>query len=221
MDTAIVDNLFSVGFNNEFIDSLTAKYIGETVDKNSVDELKDIVKAFEYYHKYQEEKKKQEEEEKKQEFIKKETEKTLHLYDEMWKEIPTMSISSLSMHMNIEINGKKIKCLLDTGAMSNIISTKLVKELKLESFVDYSNTREYVGVGTNKSVGFIPYIVVKLDDITECPICVTVMDNNTSNEFILGLAFMRWYRVILDISKNKMTLENKDIKIIMDERDYK
>jgi hypothetical protein len=146
-----------------------------------------------------------------------EKDKTKHLWDEHYNDdaVSTMFDSHTAMFLPLEICGKKVECLVDTGAQINIISEKLVKELKLESLVDKSYKTTVKGVGEQKTCGVIPYIIVKLNDsklgAIEVPMYFIVMNSQVETDIIIGLPFMRTHQVILDYAKCTMKLAGREV----------
>lgn len=148
-------------------------------------------------------------------------EKTAHLWDLHMNnsQVEMMSKYSVSMHITLNIYGKDIECLLDTGSMLNIISKKIVDELKLQSFVDESIQKNITGVGKNKSLGFIPYISTNMKDVHghmfEIPFGFDVMDSKTLDKIILGLPFMMIYQVQLDFKNRCLYIGDRKVNFII------
>jgi hypothetical protein len=155
-------------------------------------------------------KNKQDNNKNKEDSNRKEIIKTEHLWVSADENIMPMLYCRTSIYLTIEICGRKVKCLLDTGAQNNIITRTLVNELQLDSFVDNSYKCKVVGVGTSEITGIIPYIEVTIDKV-HCPLYFNVMDKVGSFEAILGLPFMMFYKVQLDFGTNKMKIMGQSV----------
>lgn len=130
-------------------------------------------------------------------------------YDE---DIAHLMVGSYSIYVDFECKGKRIKCLFDTGAQSNIMSTKLVSELNIEDHVDTTTKTEFRGVGGNPETtnGFIPYLQLEFGNYT-FPTCFEVIKANMPYDCIIGILFMRTYGVCIDFDKNCMRIGNNNI----------
>lgn len=142
----------------------------------------------------------------------KQLQKTEHLWISADEQIMPMLYCRTSIYLTIELCGRKIKCLLDTGAQNNILKQSIVDELKLQSFVDYGYKTKIIGVGENqsKSEGLIPYIECTIGSVN-VPLYFQIMEKVTSYDAILGLPFMLFYRVQLDFATKKMKLMGTDV----------
>lgn len=139
---------------------------------------------------------------------------TSHLYDMAEDEIAPMLYSRSSLYLSINLVNKKIDALIDTGAETNIISKKIVDELGLNEYVDISQQGNIKGVGTSRSHGMIPYLEIRIDDIS-CPLCFTVLDTSINIDMIIGLPFMQFYNINLNFEKRVINIMGKDIKMFI------
>ncbi len=122
-----------------------------------------------------------------------------HLH-ELAEEIAPMVYSRCSLYLEVTIGEKKVHALVDTGAETNIISKELVDKLGLHEFIDRTQQGQVKGVGTLNSSGVIPYLEIKIDNVS-CPLCFTVLDSIAQKDMIIGLPFMLFYQVKLDFEK--------------------
>lgn len=130
---------------------------------------------------------------------------TAHLWEHAEATMPEMIYSKPSMFMEVEINGKKIDCLVDTGAESSVITESIVKELGIGDFVDTSSKGQMSGVGTSQITGIIPCIEAKINGASfETPLFVMP---NGIKYLIIGAPFMMKYQMVIDC-KNREYLIN-------------
>ncbi|AYV78854.1 MAG: hypothetical protein Edafosvirus39_7 [Edafosvirus sp.] len=130
--------------------------------------------------------------------------------------IPGMIFNRSSIHIMIKIGNTDIKCCIDTGAECNIISEALATKLNLPHLLD--NTVEGVisGVGESKTIGIIPYIEIKIGDVSYAT-TFTVMENKLF-DMIIGMTFLFYYDAVIDLKKRIINIKGKDVKLIVDYR---
>jgi hypothetical protein len=133
------------------------------------------------------------------------------LWDKCEDNIMEMFICKTSIYIEVKINGEQIKCLLDTGAQINVIDIDIIKKLKLDNIIDTRYKNKIIGVGgTCEVIGHIPYIDIELPNGKLCSITIQVV-NNKSDKMILGLPFMLFYNVIMNMKTRKITLMDEEI----------
>lgn len=142
-----------------------------------------------------------------------------HLWDLAYETFQPMITSRCSVYIALKLNGKNIKCLLDTGAEDNIISKKLINELNLESMIDIRVHGNAIGVGVNKIEGIIPYVELEMENGVGCPVSLSVMNISLLNsEIILGLPFMMFYNVVLNFEKRTASIMGHNFNLIVIDR---
>ena len=140
-----------------------------------------------------------------------------NLWDIAEEEIAPLVVSHCAIYINAHIDDKLIPCLIDTGATTNVIFDDIVKNFGLESYVDTQEEGVARGVGSCKIVGKIPYIEMKIGDISVgLNFSVLQRSNNTANDYILlGLPFILFYKLKLDFEKKKIYMMNHEIDMIV------
>jgi len=108
------------------------------------------------------------------------------------------------LYINCRLNGCDVKAFVDSGAQVSVITRSLAEEIGLERILDERFNGTAVGVGTTQIVGkvhcsqleiagnFFPHSFSVLQDLKK--------------ELILGLDFLKRYRVMLDMKNNKFCL---------------
>lgn len=145
------------------------------------------------------------------------------LYDKLEdsSRVFSMYASKCSIHIELELNGKKVKFLLDTGAQMNVISESLIKKLNLTLPIDKEYKGKVLGIGSGNIVGFIPFTTGLLFDdkrnSTPIDLCIHVI-NSDSELAILGLGFMLTYGIELDFYNRCIRYNGKTYKYVLDEK---
>lgn len=149
--------------------------------------------------------------------IKDKRKETAYLWKLADENIAPMLYSRCSIYIDMFINDIKVRCLLDTGAESNVISKKLVDELDISYAMDDTRGGNIEGVGGQQTKhGTIPYFELKTHNNVICPVNLTVIDYN--EQIILGLPFMMFYHIKLDFENRKASIMGDDLDMIIVER---
>jgi hypothetical protein len=153
--------------------------------------------------------------------INNEIQKTFDLANE---HIPEMLFPTKLITLNGKIKDIPIKILIDTGANSNCIYKKKIIQAGLENIIDETAKSVVAGIQSNKETfGKIWYTDIELEIITPeknksyamLGINLIVIDDEnkeTPFDLILGLNFMKSYKMNIDFLTNTITL-NGNIKL--------
>lgn len=187
--TTIYDRLTSLGIHDDEITNLRDTF-GDALDE---DMLQDVLRNL--------------------------TEPKNALIDELHRQgdaILSMQVSRCSLYLTVNINGKDVDCLLDTGAQTSVIDNKLVEELGIGDYVDRRYVGTMQGVGEGKIIGIIPYIETSIDGLV-CQMCFTVLENERgiTKTCILGLPFMLYYQTSLDFEKRTIKIQGIEKKLFI------
>ena len=112
---------------------------------------------------------------------------------ELWDhrdEILPMTCSQYRINVMLMINNVPTKCLLDTGAQTNIITFDEVKRCNIMQFVDNKSSMPMKGIGgIQQTYGYIPYIEATINNI---PIGMDfeVVNKSIGFNVILGLPIL-------------------------------
>lgn len=130
-----------------------------------------------------------------------------HYYDLAETEnISLMSYGGYAIKFDMNIDGRIIKCILDTGCQVNCISDEVIDRLNLHEYVDTSIIGNAKGVGgIVKTSGFIPYLPVRVGEYI-LPSCFVVTNMGCDCECLVGILFMRFYNILIDFANNSITI---------------
>jgi DNA damage-inducible protein 1 len=130
-------------------------------------------------------------------------------YEMAYDVIPEMFIPVNMIFVNASINNKPIKIMFDTGASTSIISTKTVKYLDMENFVDPRGSCIHQGIGTELSPGMLWFVELNIDS-NMFPVKLSVTNTDFGDfDMILGIDFMRSYKANINFTSNMITLNGK------------
>jgi predicted aspartyl protease len=121
----------------------------------------------------------------------------------------------LSAYLLVELNGHKIKCLIDTGSQSTLISENLVKKLGISNFIDKNTKIGIGGLGNSKiKCKKIHFMKIFIEN-DEYPINFYVLDK-CINDIVIGLNFLIKNNGIIDIKNKKIKLNDKEYQLIFE-----
>lgn len=128
--------------------------------------------------------------------------------DTFFKEFETQGVHRVSLlhdgtaeqhdctYIDIVVNKVHVRAILDSGAPSNIISSKFVKRLKLAPDLDYQQEFGTAGPNTTRAKGAYSSLPLKFGRLIVTAPAI-VLDNN-SYDILIGTSFMHKYGTIMD-----------------------
>lgn len=123
---------------------------------------------------------------------------------------PELQFNPELLLLNININGKQLKAVFDTGAQITIISENKAKELGLEQFIDKTHKIEIRGVGKNTTIGIIHLYNISINE-QQYPISMHVYPGaSLPADMLFGLDNMMRLRAIIDVF-NKQVIFGENI----------
>ena len=145
-------------------------------------------------------------------------------FDFAHEHIPEMLFPTKLITLNGKIKDIPIKILIDTGANNNCMYKTKIIQAGLENIIDKNAKTIVTGIQSNKETcGKIWYTDIELEIITAeknksyamLGLNLTVIDDEnkeTPFDLILGLNFMKSYKMNIDFLTNTITL-NGNIKL--------
>ena len=113
------------------------------------------------------------------------------------------------MKIDVQINGKEVKGLIDSGATISLIKSSLVKDLKINNI---DNESKYItSLGNNRiSVSGLIDITVNIFGIEMMAEFLIVNDENIGNDLILGMNFLKKNKFAINMNKGRITITKQD-----------
>ena len=136
--------------------------------------------------------------------------------DEQWlhpeKEIYELRINKITAaKCELEVNGKIIRAIVDTGAATNIITNKLRKRLNIpiregsNAIFSMANGNKVTPLGKVR-------VEVEIDEDMIVPIIAHVIESG-KEDLLLGSEWFADMKGNIDFDKKKLTIKHKDEKI--------
>ncbi len=142
------------------------------------------------------------------------TEKEQHLKnirEYVSTECPELFFQVSLIFIDVNVEQQPIRAFVDTGAQSSLISSKTVEKLGWGDLVDPHFAGIARGVGQSKILGRILMAPMKIGE-TVYPCQFNVLENDIADgayDILIGIDFMRRYRVSLSMANNTMTIPDQ------------
>lgn len=137
--------------------------------------------------------------------------------------------TNTNLYMRIQINGKQVCALIDTGADNSKISDNLALQLDILRFIDYDKRKIALGLGSVISIGQIPPIPIRFESFdavsdkkqsTTLFVSFEVLKESRVNVLLLGSDFFTYYGCYLDFKSKSIDIQlDPPCKYSLEERE--
>lgn len=118
------------------------------------------------------------------------------------------------LYVSCTLNEVPLKAFVDTGAQMTVMSVRCAEKCALLQKVDPRFRGVAAGVGVARLAGRVHLATLRFGPQTAVDLSITVMEQNSGPDLLLGLDVMRKYAAVIDLGRNALVIGGKLIPFV-------